>query len=209
MKAAADGRGVQARGYSFRNECQKPSPWQASGSGSGRAGSAVGMFRKEITLGRSRPRQVKAWLTADAKYRLYVNGRLVSRGPVDMGRDYAGGKTHRWFYDYSRPDALFHPRQERHRRRSLPSLADRGRVARPAGVPLRGRNRAAGKATSDRQVRRDWRAVPAAHSLTRPPTTPARNRPAGDCPASTIRPGPPCARSTDSGRRWWPARSRR
>ncbi len=43
---------------------------------------------------------MKAWLTADIKYRLYVNGRLVSRGPVDMGCDYAGGETRRWFYDF-------------------------------------------------------------------------------------------------------------
>ncbi len=29
MKAAADQEGVQARGYTFRNDCQKPLPWQA------------------------------------------------------------------------------------------------------------------------------------------------------------------------------------
>ena len=57
------------------------------------------MFRKEIVLTDS-PRSVKAWLSADMKYRLYVNGRLVSRGPVDIGRDYNGGHTHRWFYDF-------------------------------------------------------------------------------------------------------------
>ena len=64
------------------------------------------MFRKEVTLAEA-PRQVKAWLTADMKYRLYINGRLVSRGPVDMGRDYAGGNTHRWFYDYRDLTAYF------------------------------------------------------------------------------------------------------
>ena len=100
MKAAADGQGVQARGYSFRNECRKPSPWQARWIWlEGEQDAAVGMFRKEITLTES-PRQVNAWLTADVKYRLYINGRLVSRGPVDMGCDYAGGETRRWFYDY-------------------------------------------------------------------------------------------------------------
>ena len=55
------------------------------------------------------PRQVKAWLTADVKYRLYVNGRLVSRGPVDIGRDFAGGETHRWFYDYRDLTPYFTP----------------------------------------------------------------------------------------------------
>ena len=100
MKAAADEQGVQARGYTFRNECRKPSPWQAKWIWlDGDQNAAVGMFRKEITLAEA-PQQVKAWLTADAKYRLYVNGRLVSRGPVDIGRDYAGGDTRRWFYDY-------------------------------------------------------------------------------------------------------------
>ena len=100
MKAAADEQGVQAPGYAFRNECRKPSPWQAKWIWlGGDQNAAVGTFRKEITLAEA-PQQVKAWLTADIKYRLYVNGRLVSRGPVDMGRDYAGGDTRRWFYDY-------------------------------------------------------------------------------------------------------------
>lgn len=99
MRTSVDEHGVQVRGYFFRNECQKPSPWQASWIWlGGEAAPPVAMFRKEITLADA-PRQVKAWLTADKKYRLYVNGRLVSRGPVDMGRDYVGGDTHRWFYD--------------------------------------------------------------------------------------------------------------
>ncbi|MCY2930735.1 MAG: alpha-L-rhamnosidase N-terminal domain-containing protein [Planctomycetota bacterium] len=38
-------------------------------------------------------------MTGDMKYRLYVNGRLVSRGPVDIGMDFTGGCTRRWFYD--------------------------------------------------------------------------------------------------------------
>ena len=95
----ADEQGAQAPGFLFRNECQKPSPWQAKWIWTGQRSSApVAMFRKEITLDEM-PKQVAAWLTADAKYRLYVNGRLASRGPVDIGRDFAGGQTHRWFYD--------------------------------------------------------------------------------------------------------------
>ncbi|MGA2498632.1 MAG: alpha-L-rhamnosidase C-terminal domain-containing protein [Tepidisphaeraceae bacterium] len=100
MQPFADSQGAQVRGYTFRNECQKPSPWQAKWIWvGGEQSPAVAMFRKEITLAEV-PAQVKAWLTADAKYRLYVNGRLVSRGPVDIGADFAGGNTHRWFYDY-------------------------------------------------------------------------------------------------------------
>ncbi len=107
MKAAADAQGVQAQGYTFRNECRKPSPWQAKWIWlGGNQNAAVATFRKEITLAAA-PRQVKAWLTADVKYRLYINGRLVSRGPVDMGRDYAGGETRRWFYDYRDLTAYF------------------------------------------------------------------------------------------------------
>ena len=100
MKPTVDEQGVQAKGYDFRNECLKPSPWQARWIWlSGEHSPAVAMFRKEVTLAET-PARVAAWLTADMKYRLYVNGRLVSRGPVDMGRDYAGGDTHRWFYDF-------------------------------------------------------------------------------------------------------------
>lgn len=56
------------------------------------------MVRKVVVLNGT-PERVTAWLTADCKYLLYVNGRLASRGPVDIGRDYAGGSTRRWFYD--------------------------------------------------------------------------------------------------------------
>jgi len=100
MKPAANKDGVQVRGYQFVNDCQKQSPWLAKWIWlGGESQVAVGLFRKEVTLTEA-PRQVKAWVTADTKYRLYVNGRLVSRGPVDIGRDFAGGQTHRWFYDY-------------------------------------------------------------------------------------------------------------
>ena len=99
ITAVADSQGVQARSFSFHNDCAKKSAWQARWIWlGGDQKGAVAMFRKTIALNEA-PTQVAAWLTADIKYRLYVNGRLVSRGPVDMGRDYAGGQTHRWFYD--------------------------------------------------------------------------------------------------------------
>ncbi len=100
MKVVVDAQGVQAPGYRFTDDCRKTTPWQARWIWlGGEASPPVAMFRKEITL-TDAPARVKAWLTADKKYRLYVNGRLVSRGPVDIGRDYAGGDTHRWFYDF-------------------------------------------------------------------------------------------------------------
>ena len=98
MTVLADARGVQVPGYSFASPGAKPSPWQAQWIWTTGEAPGAGWFRKEVTLA-DNPKTVSAWLTADIKYRLYINGRLVSRGPVDMGQDYAGGNTHRWFYD--------------------------------------------------------------------------------------------------------------
>lgn len=100
MTVTADAQGVQAIGYTFQNNCLKPSPWQARWIWlNGDSSAPAAMFRHEVVLAGA-PQQVKAWLTADTKYQLYINGRLVSRGPVDIGRDYQGGNTHRWFYDF-------------------------------------------------------------------------------------------------------------
>ena len=92
MNVVVDDQGVQVRGYRFENCCAKPTPWQAQWL-------AGGCLRKEITLDAA-PAKVAAWMMADRKYLLYINGQLVSRGPVDQGRDFAGGVTHRWLYDY-------------------------------------------------------------------------------------------------------------
>jgi len=99
MKVVVDEQGVQTKGYRFENRCAKPTPWQAEWIWVVGDAPDASWFRKEITLAEA-PQRIAAWMTADIKYELYVNGRLVSRGPVDMGRDYAGGDTHRWFYDY-------------------------------------------------------------------------------------------------------------
>ena len=99
MKVVVDEQGVQTKGYRFENRCTKPTPWQAEWIWVVGDAPEASWFRKEITLAEA-PQRIAAWMTADIKYELYVNGRLVSRGPVDMGRDYAGGDTHRWFYDY-------------------------------------------------------------------------------------------------------------
>ena len=101
MKVIVDEQGVKTSGFQFKNNGVKPSPWKAHWIWlDGESPAAAGMFRKEVVLTQT-PQDVKAWLTADTKYRLYINGRLVSRGPVDIGRDYQGdGSTHCWFYDY-------------------------------------------------------------------------------------------------------------
>ena len=109
MTVTVDAQGVQARGYTFQDNCLKPSPWKARWIWlEGDSAAPAALFRRELEL-ESAPRQAKAWLTADAKYRLYVNGRLVSRGPVDIGRDYQGGCTHRWFYDFRELTPYFKP----------------------------------------------------------------------------------------------------
>ena len=109
MSAVADSTGVHAPGFHFSTKTQKPHPWQASWIWTpGLAGDQTAMFRKEITLD-DVPAQVSAWMTADSVYRLYINGRLVSRGPVDIGYDYTVAaekrdinevSTKRWFYDH-------------------------------------------------------------------------------------------------------------
>ncbi len=99
MTVRVDTNGVQSVGYLFNSDCTQPEPklgkwiWADAQP----APPAV-LFRKTMVLP-EKPQAVKAWLTADMKYLLYVNGRLVARGPVDMGRDYAGGSTRKWFYD--------------------------------------------------------------------------------------------------------------
>jgi alpha-L-rhamnosidase len=109
MNVIADDQGVQAPGYHFVDTAAKAHAWQAKWIWpSGDAGKAnAACFRKEIELADA-PTQVNAWMTADIKYRLYVNGRLVVRGPVDIGMDYAGGNTHRWFYDWRDLTPFFH-----------------------------------------------------------------------------------------------------
>lgn len=109
MNVLVDSQGVRAPDYNFLNECAKPGEWQAKWIWpAGETTTAAAMFRKEIVLPQ-RPRSARAWLTADARYRLFINGRLVARGPVDMGRDYAGGNTHRWFYDYRELQSYLQP----------------------------------------------------------------------------------------------------
>lgn len=103
MTVLVTSAGVQTSGYIFTNLCQKPTPWQAQWiwlSQSPENKPEMVQFRKEITLG-TKPTRVSAWLSADVFYRLYINGRLVSRGPADIGRDYDRAKEGpQWLYDY-------------------------------------------------------------------------------------------------------------
>lgn len=103
MRVVVDQTGVQTTGYSFTNRVQKPTPWQGQWiwlADPPAKNLEMVQFRKEFVLP-AKPGEVAAWLSADVIYRLYVNGRLVSRGPADIGRDYDRGEAGpRWLYDY-------------------------------------------------------------------------------------------------------------
>ncbi len=88
--------GVQTSGYQFVPQ-RKPGPWRARWIG-GADNPPVALFRREFDLDVI-PGQVLAFLSADVSYRLWVNGRLASRGPADIGMDYHRVGTGRWFYD--------------------------------------------------------------------------------------------------------------
>lgn len=113
MRPVAEADGVQVHGYSFHNTGPKPGPWVGqwiwlppSTDGSRATRPVAALFRKEITLTET-PSTVRAWLTADARYLLYVNGRLASRGPADRGRDYTPTTTRKWMYDVRDLTPLF------------------------------------------------------------------------------------------------------
>ena len=114
MNVLVDADGVQAPGYRFENRCVKPAEWQASWIWAEDDTNDHGYFRKEIVHD-ANPRKVSAWVSADRKYRLWINGRLVSRGPADIGCDYSdmmqgtcGQSTGRWFHDFRDLTPFFH-----------------------------------------------------------------------------------------------------
>ena len=72
----------------------------------GKEASAV-RFRRTIQL-KEAPQRVRAWIAADVRYRLWINGRLASRGPADVGRDYDSGPCGPWFDDVRDLTPYFH-----------------------------------------------------------------------------------------------------
>jgi len=103
MEPRVTAEGVEAAGYRF-TPAKEASAWQAPwiwldpAAGAGEAIAAC--FRKTVTLPES-PRSVRARISADIVYRLWVNGQLVSRGPDDPGNDYSPRTrwSHQWLYD--------------------------------------------------------------------------------------------------------------
>ncbi|MBV8070110.1 MAG: hypothetical protein JO270_09415 [Acidobacteriaceae bacterium] len=94
--------GVDAGGYRYTPAPAAP-PWNAPWiwlPGGTPKDCAAAYFRKNITLD-ALPQRVMARISADTIYRLYVNGRMVSRGPADPGNDFAPHDrwSHQWLYD--------------------------------------------------------------------------------------------------------------
>jgi len=88
MKVTVDDDGVRAVRYHFDPAAvRKFAPWRAEWV------KPAGTCRKQVFLA-SPPRSVSAWISAESRYKLYINGRLASRGPADAGQDGAwGGKV--------------------------------------------------------------------------------------------------------------------
>jgi hypothetical protein len=55
-------------------------------------------FLRSITL-TEHPKLARGWITAEARYRMWINGRLAARGPADSGRDYDSGPCGPWLED--------------------------------------------------------------------------------------------------------------
>ena len=105
--------GVEAAGYAPAKELKTTPAWSASwvwlAPEADAVKTPVACFRKVITLAEA-PRRVNAWVSADWRYRLYINGKLVARGPADPGADYPSklnGQSGLYFADYCDPTPFF------------------------------------------------------------------------------------------------------
>ncbi len=92
---------VEAKGYRYLNNGIKHDAFGAKWiwlPEADQSNPTLVRFRKTIEL--KSPNSAHFWISADVIYRLYINGRLVSRGPADMGRDYdREERAPRWMYD--------------------------------------------------------------------------------------------------------------
>ncbi len=118
MEIEINDKGIEARGLAYKPEDSvKPQPWKAEWIWLDKAYEdcqkscytlfcnkqeykfAVARFKQEIIL-RKDIKSVKAWVSADVKYRLFLNGVLAGRGPAEVGGDYDNKEAmNYWFYD--------------------------------------------------------------------------------------------------------------
>ena len=99
--------GVQAKGYRYASPKLRTAPEKAKWIGLGEVSvkAPVVLFRREFQLSEI-PREAVASLSADISYRLWVNGKLASRGPSDIGMDYNRTPSGKWFFEVSDLTAL-------------------------------------------------------------------------------------------------------
>jgi alpha-L-rhamnosidase len=117
MTVRTNADGVQTVGYRFRPAAPQAAlkaSWiwldAAANAGQGAQTTALAAwFRKEVDLSDA-PQSVQARVSADRVYRLWINGKLVSRGPADPGNDIDPrfGWSHRWLYDCRDLTRFFH-----------------------------------------------------------------------------------------------------
>src|ERR1017187_1463889 len=103
MEPRVTAEGVFAAGYRFapsKDAGLWPAPWIWLDPPAGAGEAIAATFRKTVMLPAT-PTSVRARISADIVYRLWVNGQLVSRGPADPGNDYSPRTRwwHQWLYD--------------------------------------------------------------------------------------------------------------
>jgi len=112
--------GIQARNFVFTGPRRKSDPWVAHWiwlnnnvypdyqkspftrwqDEYSKYRSILALFRKEVKLN-FEPRNVTAWVSADTKYRLYINGKMVGRGPLEAEGDWGTTEPpEHWYYDF-------------------------------------------------------------------------------------------------------------
>ena len=154
MNAVADEQGAQVHGYSFGNECRKRTPWQAQWIWLGGEQSPQCGHDSQGDHPRRKARASEGM--ADGRHEVPP----VRQRPAGLAR--AGGHGQGFRGRRHAPlvlrspgfDALFHEGKERHRGGGVPAMADRlYRVARQAGLSLRGGVVHAGTRQADREIR--------------------------------------------------------
>lgn len=90
------------------NAAWRPQWFTAKGAG---ASSTVFLQRRLTVSSAASLKQATAWVSADRVYRLWINGKLVSRGPDDPGFDVGekGLWTHQWLYNTVDLAPYIHP----------------------------------------------------------------------------------------------------
>ena len=103
MEPRVTAEGVSVAGYRFapsKDAALWQAPWIWLDPTAARGDAIAASFRRTVILPAA-PQAVRARISADVVYRLWVNGQLVSRGPADPGNDYSPRTrwSHQWLYD--------------------------------------------------------------------------------------------------------------